>query len=328
MSKPARIPAFARASAAAPQIARRVIKERAATAVHYWERIAKKEKPRAEDIHQLRVWSRRTIAAIELFAPLLAAKPAAELSGILNKARKRAGKARDCDVLLKTLDQSARSSLGEALEVLKTHRQKSADKLRRSYRKEVRSGELRDWSRKVQKELPATSGQNGKAPPAVEFGPWFQQQLAIITAGFSKQLRPAKPSARRVHPLRIEGKRLRYALEIGLPSLPKQTGRQLYASLERLQEQLGQICDDHALAEQYRELAKGLKPKQRTKLIAAAQRHEEAAQAACKKFARWWRAAAGRKKLLRQLAAAIVPREVAELAKPRRRARVQRRMSQ
>lgn len=307
MSKPTRIPAFARAQEAAPQVARQVIKQRVRAAVQYWEQVAKRDKPRVEDIHQLRVWSRRAIAALRLFAPFFDPEPAAELTRILNKARKQAGKARDCDVLLKTLDKSERSLLRDALDVLREHRAKSAAKLRKAYRKQVRSGNLRDYSRELQPGPTAKAKQNGKAPPIVEFGPWFQQQFAAVTAAFSKELKIARPSPRRIHPLRIEGKRVRYALEIGLPSLPKQMGQQLYAALEALQEQLGQICDDQALAEQYRELAKGLKPAQRGKLTAAAARHARQAQEGSKQFARWWQSPSGRKKLLQRLSAACSP---------------------
>lgn len=324
MSKPARIPAAARADALAPKLARQVIKQRIQAAVDYWERVAKQDKPRVEDIHQLRVWSRRAMAAIQLFAPLLAAEPATELLTILNKARKRAGKARDCDVLLQTLDSNARKALAEPLQALKKGRAESAEKLRRSYRKKVRSGDLQEWSKTLQKQFPVT-GDNGHASPPVAFGPWFVLQFAVVSAPFLKQLKPAKPLLRQIHPLRIEGKRVRYALEIGLPSLPKQSGKQLYAALENLQEQLGTICDDQALAEQYRELAKELKEKSQARLLKQAAQHDQQAQAGFVKFSRWWRAANGRKKLLQLFAAILTPPEVADLSRASSKLPAQRR---
>jgi triphosphatase len=324
MSKPARIPAAARADALAPKLARQVVKQRIQAAVYYWQRVAKHDKPPVEDIHQLRVWSRRAMAAIQLFAPLLAGEPSAELLSILNKSRKRAGKARDCDVLLKTLDASTRKVLDEALQELKKGRAESAEKLRRSYRKKVRSGDVQEWSKALQKQLPVT-GDNGHASPPLEFGGWFLQQFAVVAAPLLKQLRPAKPMQRRIHMLRIEGKRVRYALEIGLPSLPKQAGKQLYAALENLQEQLGAICDDQALAAQYRELAAGLKSKQQARLLQQAAQHEKQEQASFLKFSRWWRAANGRKKLLQHFAAILTPPEVAELSRSSEKLPAQRR---
>ncbi len=324
MSKPARIPAAACADALATKLARQVVKQRIQAAAVYWQRVAKHDKPRVEDIHQLRVWSRRAMAAIQLFAPLLAAKPAAELLAILNKARKRAGQARDCDVLLKTLDANARKALEEPLTALKKMRAESAEKLRRSYRKKVSSGDLQEWSKALQKQLPVAAN-NGHAHPPVEFGPWFLQQFAVIAAPFLKQLRPAKPQLRRIHQLRIDGKRVRYALEIGLPSLPKQIGKQLYAALENLQEQLGAICDDQALAEQYRNLTLGLKAKPQTRLLQQASLHEEQARAGFAKFSRWWRAANGRKKLLQHFAAILTPPAAAELTPSQARVPAQRR---
>ena len=322
MSKPARIPAAARADALATKLARQVIKQRVHAALHYWERVAKRDKPRVEDIHQLRVWSRRAIAAIQLFAPLLAAEPAAELLEILNKARKRAGKARDCDVLLQTLDKSTRGALAEALEALLDGRAEAAEKLRRSYRKRVRSGDAREALQQLQKRIPTGGDKSNESP--IEFGVWFQLQFAVVTATFLKQLRPAKPLPSRIHPLRIEGKRVRYALEIGLPSLPKRTGKELYASLENLQEQLGAICDDQALAEQYRELAAALQGKQQAQLRKEAGRHDSQAQSGVRKFLSWWRAAGGRKKLQQQFAAILAPAEVARQPRTRRKTSAQR----
>ncbi|WP_254508829.1 CHAD domain-containing protein [Anatilimnocola floriformis] len=328
MSKPARIPAAAQADAAAPQLARKVVKQRVQAAVFYWERVAKRDKPRVEDVHQLRVWSRRSMAAVELFLPFFAAKPAAELLGMLNKARKRAGKARDCDVLLAKLDKRTREALAEHLETLKTGRAESAEKLQSAYRKKVRSGKVADCLADLQKESAAknhSAKSNGHVPPQAQFGVWFLTQFAASSADFIQQLRPAKASLRRIHQLRIDGKHVRYALEIGLPALPKAAGKQLYASLEALQEQLGEICDDLAFAERFRELAAGLKEKQQARLEKEAARHDEQAQAGFEKFSRWWRAANGRKKLQRQFAAIFAP--LADI-KPRGSKPAQRRKSQ
>jgi CHAD domain-containing protein len=315
MSKPARIPAFALADAQASKVARQVIKQRVQAAADYWKRVAKDSKPRVEDIHQLRVWSRRAMAALHLFAPLLPAAPTAELLQILNKARKQAGKARDCDVLLASLDKKTRAALAEVLPAVKEQRAESAAKLARSYRKKVRSGDLQEYNREVQKLLPL-AGDNGHVPPPVEFGPWFLLQFAVVSAELLKQLRLAKLSQRRAHELRIDGKRVRYALEIGLPSLPKQSGKQLYAALENLQEQLGALCDEQAQAEQFREFAKPLKAKQRARLLKLAADKDRRAATIFRQFNRWWRATNGRKKLVAQFSAMFTPPEVAGI-KPR-----------
>ena len=320
MSKPARIPAAARADATSPQLARQVVKQRVRAAVYYWERVAKRDKPRVEDVHQLRVWSRRSMAAIELFLPFFHAKPASELLGILDKARKRAGKARDCDVLLAKLDKRTRAALAEHLETLKTGRAEAAEKLQHAYRKKVRSGKVADCLAELQKDSAAAKGtakSNGHVPPQLLFGEFFRQQFAVAAADFLQQLRPAKATLRRIHDLRIDGKHVRYALEIGMPSLPKQQGKLLYAALESLQEQLGEICDDLAFAEQFRKLAADLKEKQQVRLLKEATRHDQQAHAGLVKFSRWWKSANGRKKLQRQLAVLFLEKK-AKTASQRR----------
>ncbi|QDU28736.1 CHAD domain protein [Anatilimnocola aggregata] len=305
MPKLDRIPAAARASAPVDRLAREVVKQRVRAVVSYWQKAAQRKSPRVEDIHQLRVWSRRSLAALQLFASVLPPEPMADLAKILNKARKRAGNARDCDVLKRTLDKRARKLLAEFLVVLKQQRQEAADKLRHAYEKKVKSGHLRDCCKAVLKK-PSTAN-NGKVHPQLSFGPWFQSQFDKVTEPFVKQLRVSKPAQRKIHALRIEGKRVRYALEIGLPSLPKTQGKQLYAALEGLQQQLGDVCDDLALAAKYRELAGELKAADRAALRDTSEQHDQQAQAGFAKFARWWQAPTGRKKLLKLLAAVTSP---------------------
>jgi len=305
MTKLDRIPAAARADAPIDKLARDVISQRIHAVASYWRQVAKRKLPRVHDIHQLRVWSRRSLAALQLFSPVLPADETAELAKILNKVRKRAGKARDCDVLEQSLDKPARKLLKDFLNVLKAEREKATDKLRHLYEKKVKSGHLRDCTKAVLKKH-RTSKDNGEASKPVEFGAWFAKQFTIAASSFVKRLRGAKPALRNIHPLRIEGKRVRYALEIGLPSLSESHGKQLYAALEQLQEQLGRICDDLAATEQYRELASELKPNLRASLQASARQHAQQAQTGYLHFQRWWKAPTGRKNLI-SLLSKIVP---------------------
>ncbi|WP_425613480.1 CHAD domain-containing protein [Anatilimnocola sp. NA78] len=297
MTKLDRIPAAATANAPVDKLAREVIKQRVQAAVSYWQQVAKRKSPRVYDIHQLRVWSRRSLAALKLFEPVLPAEAAAELAKILNKARKRAGDARDCDVLQQSLDKPTRKLLGDFLKVLKDKQAKAADKLRHTYEKKIKSGKLRDCTKATLKKQRAAKADDQPGDPA-EFGNWFALQFANVSSTLTKQLRGAKPSLLKIHPLRIEGKRVRYALEIGLPSLPKQLGKQLYAALEALQEQLGKICDDLAAGAQYQELASELPAAERTALKVSSRQHATQAKVGYLAFERWWKAPVGRKKLL------------------------------
>src|SRR5262245_1590431 len=53
---------------------------------------------RAENFHQLRVWTRRSEAALALYADLLSAQQAKWLRKWLKRLRRAAGRVRDCDV--------------------------------------------------------------------------------------------------------------------------------------------------------------------------------------------------------------------------------------
>src|SRR3954465_835379 len=69
-------------------------------AVAFYLRQLKKEKsPTVETVHQLRVWSRRTTAVIDLFGPDKPEGPWKKLRKHLKKIRKHADDVRDYDVL-------------------------------------------------------------------------------------------------------------------------------------------------------------------------------------------------------------------------------------
>ena len=54
----------------------------------------------AEPVHQLRIWTRRSAAALDLFAPTIPPRRRRWLKRKLRKIRRTAGRVRDLDVLL------------------------------------------------------------------------------------------------------------------------------------------------------------------------------------------------------------------------------------
>lgn len=321
MPKLERFPSAARASAAVFKVARSVVKQRVSATLLYWKRVADRNQPREEDVHQLRVWSRRAIASVELFRSELAAEPAEELVRILNKLRKRAGKIRDIDVLLTSLDKSQRKQLVRTRNALKDRRARQSERVRRSYRKRLKSGDLpqllknalkpKDASEKLAdkraSERRKASRNNGQHQ--TEFGGWFLREFATAAGSLRSKLRVAKLTEPQIHSLRIVAKQVRYALEIGLQVLPKEVGQTLYGELELIQQKLGEICDSLALAEQFRDLSQNEDDKtERKLLLAIADTHRRDAKTAIAALGPWWKSPAGRKKLLQLFDLARAPR--------------------
>ncbi len=85
---------------AAHKVARRTLKRHFARMSHYLEQAVCGLPVDLEDVHQLRVFSRRAAAVIEIFADWLPRKRREWIEKQVRKIRKAAGAARDCDVLL------------------------------------------------------------------------------------------------------------------------------------------------------------------------------------------------------------------------------------
>src|SRR6516165_7053863 len=84
-------------------VAARTLHNRLVTVLHYLVLAAREKDPDGEHIHQLRVWSRRAIAALDLYRSLLPRHRREWMRKRLKRVRRMAGDARDCDVLVQRL---------------------------------------------------------------------------------------------------------------------------------------------------------------------------------------------------------------------------------
>jgi CHAD domain-containing protein len=211
-----------------------------------------------EHVHQLRVATRRSGAALEIFRPCLGPGRWRKARKRLRRLRRAAGAARECDVHRVLLSADRTRINGNGAEVVdqvlarldderreaqkairRVARRYSVKRLRRGHRKLI--GSLR---------TPKPSG------TAVEGGgagkPRRTSRLADAAddtmPALVEQMRSAASADLRVlenlHRMRITGKRLRYALEIFASCFDERFG-DIYACVEALQEHLGAINDSH-----------------------------------------------------------------------------------
>ena len=298
MPKPVRTTISLLASTPVPAVAQRTLEERLLELRHAWRRVAHagKHRPAAEDVHQLRIQMRRTEAALQLFAPVLWAEAAEPLARIVRKARRRAGEARDCDLLLALRERSGSPISGEIATLLQDRRRKVIAKLVKGYRQHIRSGALEVGLKRCL-TLPPASIDADPAPPEA-FGAWFLPHLSRSSREFLALAAPPVRSRAAVHPLRMAGKRVRYALELGLPVTPRPVARGLHALLVQLQRRTGKVCDGLAMARQYRELAALASPGETRRYRAAIRASEARASRAYANFRAWW--TAPRRRALRE----------------------------
>ena len=214
-----------------------------------------------EDVHQLRVATRRFTAALSIFRNSLQGRRRRELRGLARRLRQSAGDLRDLDVLesmlqdrLRTVAHRANPVHGDCARVLARRRQMARRQL-----VAVGKSVIGVFARSVadaQDRFPHGEPDDASGP------------LTLGGAGeklLRKRLKDLRAAAHRdldnlesLHTLRIAAKRLRYAMEIFASCYPAKFRQRLYARVERIQEDLGHVNDLRNLVRLVREVRRKL----------------------------------------------------------------------
>lgn len=248
-----------------------------------------------ERVHQLRVATRRAIAAIDAFHDLLPGKRAEWFTKQLRRVRRAAGEARDLDVLTSRLaEEYGHDRGGQARRRLVAMLSKQREVARQPIRFEYERL-LDEWLERVDRLLAGIA--TGRSQPTFRayarrrFRPMMQHFFAAA----DRKLR----SVDEMHALRIAGKKLRYAMEIFASMFAPRIRARCYDALERLQETLGDFTDHAAAADRLRRLAHETSAAaNRDVLERLRAREERRADQARKAFVKWWDA--GRRRELRR----------------------------
>ncbi len=193
-----------------------------------------------ENVHQLRVATRRAGAALRLFRPLVPAKPYKKLRDTLREVRTAAGHARDWDVFalgLATSPALQKAPMEAARDFLTTY----ALGCRAAAQHELDAAALAQTE-----SLEAVSShlldalKPGDGEP---FATVAEEAMGDLLARFALRLDADAATAEELHALRIEGKRLRYAMELFADCYAAPFAQVLYPAVEALQEHLGDIQD-------------------------------------------------------------------------------------
>ncbi|MCE9631597.1 MAG: CHAD domain-containing protein [Planctomycetia bacterium] len=259
-----------------------------------WSELSKVCGPRheAERIHQLRVATRRTIAAIDAFDDLLPGKVSSWFEKQLRRIRRAAGNARDLDVLTDRLrGKSGAVSPGRSLAGNAARRRliamlslKRADSRQPIH--EVREKlSAADWHAQVERLLDAVAAGRGHTTFRQYARRRFKPLMRRFFARADRRLRDAEE----IHRLRIEGKKLRYALEIFAAVFPERVRVKCEKSLELLQENLGEFTDHAAAADRLERWARQEGAVGERKAIGALRKIEaHQADQARRTFVKWW----------------------------------------
>jgi CHAD domain-containing protein len=269
------------------RVARRTLRKRL-DAVWTALAAAAADSPEPERVHRLRVATRRTLAAIDAFADLLPAGRRRWFEKRLRRLRRTAGTARDLDVLAARLGTepaasvpSGRSPRGRLVAMLSRQRLASRAPIRRLYDEFLAA----DWHARTERLVDSVGSRGHDRPFAIHARRRFRPLIERFFATADRRLRAADD----IHRLRIEGKKLRYAMEIFGCVFPAHERARCEEALERLQQTLGEFTDHAAAEERLRRWARadGAAAARRT-IADLREREADAADRARREFTKWW----------------------------------------
>lgn len=231
--------------------AARVSLEARLAVVAYWLPLAARQiDDDIEKVHQLRVSTRRAIAALELYRDWLPAKGYDWLAKRLKKIRRAAGAARDLDVLAEWIRDEFDGRASGLLAIVADERAKAqpaimaiADRCEAENR----------YRRKMYGLLAAVRPRGKRQKKQdVSFHSWAETRLAQAAENFFAALPNQSSDLSALHEFRIQGKQMRYTLELLASAFGSELKSEYYPVVEELQEQLGRINDCVAADERLR----------------------------------------------------------------------------
>jgi CHAD domain-containing protein len=239
---------FSKLNAVTPSLdaARMVLESRARAVTHYLMLLVNRRNEQPEQIHQLRVATRRLGAALTIFQDFVRTRDYRILRHLTRHVRRAAGAARDLDVQraiiatrLRALEPAG-AGLATLCDVaLRRQRQVTQQRLLQLAR-----AAASDFSEAVQrgldrlKPLPSHDKSNRQTLGGLA-RKTLRRRLRDLRAAQQKDLQDLD----NLHQLRIAAKRLRYAMEVFSGCFPIQFRREQYRVVERIQEELGRIND-------------------------------------------------------------------------------------
>ena len=203
---------------------------------------ARGKKGATKPVHQLRVAVRRAMSVMQGYAEFLPRRKAEKVAKRLQKLRRRAGDARDLDVLLGRLESHPDSlrlkPLTERLVELRFDAQEPIERLHKKLKKR---GFAESLETLVDKVAPSKYAQE------TTFLEWARHALSRTVDTFFAAGAADMNDTTLLHHFRIEGKQLRYAMEYFSAAFGPELRNEIYPEVEKVQALLGTV-NDHASA--------------------------------------------------------------------------------
>ena len=197
-----------------------------------------------EYVHQLRVATRRSMAALKLFRNLLSPSQSRWVQAQLARVRRAAGVARDCDVMRERYGEQGDGDVLQLRQRLDAARVEAQCPIVAVHRRLARPPRFKKRVKKLLKHVRThPRDMPGRGP--VRFDDWARFHFRPIVAKFFRSSPGAQSDLHALHQFRIRGKQLRYGMELLAGAFPAELRDELYPIVEQLQERLG-VINDHA----------------------------------------------------------------------------------
>lgn len=222
-------------------VAARMLRSRIEMVVELLPKVLADVGTNSEDIHQLRVWSRRSEAAVALCKKLIARRQRKRLMHRLRSLRRAAGRIRDLDVRIGRLEERKDSLAKEyLLDQARSERDSAVPPLLAlgAHLREGRrlSFQLREICKRLKRRRKRRASRKS-------IRSWVRRRMKPLLAEFARRSDSDCHDLDALHRFRVAGKRLRYALELVGRLYKKADRKRFDARLSDLQSRLGTIND-------------------------------------------------------------------------------------
>ena len=231
-------------------IGRRALGARLQRMSHYLRLAVRRSETEIENVHQLRVFSRRAAAALEIFEDWLPTRRGRWIAKQVKKVRRAAGEARDLDVLLMRWTDRASQMPAAQSDLLIGHVRDMRREAQRPIRKIRKKLRRKRFDGQVDKFLKRLRNRAGEDPCGERFLCVARVALSQLVVPYLAAGDGELNDVEALHAFRIQGKQVRYAMEIFAGAFDAEFRTEVYPLVVALQERLGAI-NDHVTAGAY-----------------------------------------------------------------------------
>jgi CHAD domain-containing protein len=252
--------------------------------VHFLRLAANHADETPEHVHQLRVYTRRSLAALSMYSEVLALDEAKWFRKWLRRIRKAAGEARDLDVFLQRHEKETGRDHRKFLSQLRKRRRKAQRPIGKLNRQLISSGRFETRTDRL-----LASIARGSRSAEQSLDRWVQSKLTGVCTKFFEAIPERPDNLKALHRFRVRGKELRYAMELSVSLFPPEFRTSLYPLVTQLQNRLGEI-NDHATAHQRLTTWSSESKNQRKAdyLRRLMTREQEQLEESIELFTKWW----------------------------------------